>query len=178
MIAFGQFSSGNDRVLDGNVLTNDTDEDGDPLTVTGHTDPSHGTLELDTDGALTYTPVAGYVGADSFEYTITDGTITDTATVSIDVTNEAPVAADDGLEVSHDRVLNGDALTNDSDEDGDSLTVTGHTDPSHGTLELEDDGSAVVLRTRPFWPGRKRCQGKRRDKPAWSSGCKSRTRKD
>ena len=63
------------------VLGNDTDAEGTALTVTGKTDPAHGTLTL-ASGILTYTPAANYFGADAFTYTISDGNLTDTATVS------------------------------------------------------------------------------------------------
>lgn len=58
----------------GNVLSNDTDPDLDPLTVViNGTEPQHGVLILNEDGSFTYTPDAGYVGEDSFTYTVTDG---------------------------------------------------------------------------------------------------------
>jgi subtilisin family serine protease len=52
------------------VLANDTDPDGDRLTLTGFRQPSHGTVLANTDGTLQYTPAAGFVGTDSFTYTI------------------------------------------------------------------------------------------------------------
>lgn len=52
------------------VLANDTDPDGDRLTLTGFRQPSHGTVLANTDGTLQYTPAAGFVGSDSFTYTI------------------------------------------------------------------------------------------------------------
>ncbi|HEY4308594.1 MAG TPA: cellulose binding domain-containing protein [Pirellulales bacterium] len=56
-----------------NVLANDTDPDGDPLTVTAVTKPSHGTTLLNSNGTVTYTPTTGYLGTDSFSYTVSDG---------------------------------------------------------------------------------------------------------
>ena len=55
------------------VLTNDTDLDGDTLTVSAVTAPAHGTATVNADGTITYTPAANYNGADSFSYTIGDG---------------------------------------------------------------------------------------------------------
>jgi hypothetical protein len=128
------------------VLGNDNDADGDPLTVTLDTDVTNGTLVLDADGSLTYTPDPGYVGADSFTYEISDGNGgTDQATVTIDVTNAAPVAGDDSYSTNVDVALVRSAVTgvlaNDTDADGDPLTVALGTDVTNGTLALDADGS-------------------------------------
>ncbi|GGD64134.1 Ig-like domain-containing protein [Croceicoccus mobilis] len=71
------------------VLANDTDAEGDELTITSFTDPEHGTVIVNSDGSLTYIPDEDYKeGPDSFEYTITDGYgSTSTATVSLTVDN-------------------------------------------------------------------------------------------
>ncbi|MCV7043841.1 tandem-95 repeat protein, partial [Mycobacterium frederiksbergense] len=77
------FSTDEDTQLTGNVLTNDSDVDGDPLTATLVTGPANGTLTLNADGSFTYTPDADYNGADSFTYTASDSTATSSiATVS------------------------------------------------------------------------------------------------
>ena len=68
------------------VLGNDTDPDGDSLTVTGNTDPTNGTVTVNPNGSLTYTPDPNYNGLDSFTYDISDGNGgTDTATITITV---------------------------------------------------------------------------------------------
>ena len=65
------------------VLANDTDADGDHLTATWLSGPSHGTLTFNSDGSFTYTPDTGYTGTDSFTYTASDGMLTSsTATVT------------------------------------------------------------------------------------------------
>jgi len=69
------------------VLANDVDVDGDPLSVTAIGAPAHGTAALLTSGPdagkVSYTAEAGFVGSDSFTYTITDGLATATATVTV-----------------------------------------------------------------------------------------------
>ena len=55
------------------VLANDTDADGDPLRVVGLTQPLHGSVVLEADQSVTYTPAAGFTGIDDFTYTISDG---------------------------------------------------------------------------------------------------------
>ena len=95
------------------VLANDTDADNlsgpanAGLTVSSTTPASHGTVAIALDGlSVTYTPAANYNGPDSFTYTVTDGALTSTATVSITVTavNDAPVATGDAFstERGHD----------------------------------------------------------------------------
>ena len=87
------------------MLANDTDPNGDTLTVTGKTNGAHGTVSCTTAGVCTYTPAADYHGPDTFTYTISDGNGgTDTATVTVTVTpvNDAPVAVDDTLTTPED----------------------------------------------------------------------------
>lgn len=68
------------------VLTNDTDPEGDELQVDSVGAPAHGTATVQSDGSVTYAPVAGFDGTDSFAYTISDGNGgLDTANVSITV---------------------------------------------------------------------------------------------
>lgn len=69
------------------LLHNDTDVDGDALRITDVTAAGHGHVTLTADGDLLYTPVGGYVGDDSFIYTVTDGALSATAEVTISVSN-------------------------------------------------------------------------------------------
>ncbi|MGE0854476.1 MAG: DUF4347 domain-containing protein, partial [Hyphomicrobiaceae bacterium] len=90
-----------------NVLGNDSilPDTGETLTVTSVTQPAHGTVVINPDGTVSYTPDANYNGADSFTYTISDGNGgTATATVNLTVTpvNEPPVANDDTFTVEED----------------------------------------------------------------------------
>lgn len=73
-----------------NVLANDSDPDDPTLTVTGVSDPPHGTATINGDGTITYVSEATFIGTDTFTYTVTDGPgLTDVATVTVDV--RAPV---------------------------------------------------------------------------------------
>ncbi|UWQ86122.1 cadherin-like domain-containing protein [Leisingera caerulea] len=78
----------------GDLLANDSDPDGDPISITALGSPANGTLADNGDGTLTYTPDAGYEGPDSFTYTISDGSLSDTATVNLTVSAPLP---DSGL---------------------------------------------------------------------------------
>jgi VCBS repeat-containing protein len=141
------FENGSLSVAAPGVLANDSDSDGDPLTVSAHTNPAHGTLTINPDGSFTYTPAAGFCGSDSFTYTISDGHGgTDTATVSISIAcvNVPPHAVDDAYTTTEDTTLTVAApgvLGNDTDADDDPLTVSAHTNPAHGTLTINPDGS-------------------------------------
>ena len=68
-----------------NILANDTDPNGDSLIVTAVTAPLHGSAVLNADSTITYTPVTGYLGGDSFTYTVSDGH-GGTATANVAVT--------------------------------------------------------------------------------------------
>ncbi len=130
------------------LLANDSDVDGDALTVRLVDPPSHGTVTLADDGSFAYTPEADYHGVDSFTYVASDGVAESTVAtvaITIDAVNDAPVAADDAYTIGEDGTLVVDAaaglLANDSDVDGDALTVRLVDPPSHGTVTLADDGS-------------------------------------
>jgi VCBS repeat-containing protein len=133
------------------VRTNDTDSDADPLTVTGVTQGANGSVVIDlVTGNPIYTPDAGYVGSDSFTYTISDGNGgTATATVNVTVNavvpvNHAPVAVADSFTVAEGGTLSGPAanvLANDTDADGNPLTAILVTGPTNGTLTLNADGT-------------------------------------
>jgi VCBS repeat-containing protein len=139
-----------DTPIDINVLANDSDPDGDPLTIIAVTDGSIGTVTIsDANCCVTYTPNLDANGLDQFTYTITDGNgVTSTATATVDVTvtavNDAPVAQDDAYTTDEDVVLSVTApgvLGNDNDVDGDALTAVVQTGPAGGALTLNSDGS-------------------------------------
>ena len=149
--------------VDGNVLTNDFDQQGDGQTVTSATymnaagnqvpltvgsataifgyDASGavvaaGTITLNADGSYTYTPATDYTGTVPLEYTITDDNglpATDSATLTIEVTedtpevNDPPLAQDDTAITEEDVNVSGNVMDNDSDPDGDTIAVTSAT---------------------------------------------------
>ncbi|MFC1610846.1 Ig-like domain-containing protein, partial [Myxococcota bacterium] len=134
------------------VLANDTDIDLDSLTVGSNTDVSNGTLTLNADGSFTYMPDLNFVGTDGFTYIAHDGTTSSasaaTVTITVNAVNDAPVAVDDGFSVNEDTLLTVAApgvLGNDTDVEGNSLTVGSSTDVSNGTLTLNADGSFTYM---------------------------------
>jgi VCBS repeat-containing protein len=130
------------------LLANDTSLGDVALTVTGVGDATNGTVAL-VDGEITFTPAANFHGTASFSYTIEDANgETDTGTVSITVNpvNDDPVAvADAGLTTTEDTALTiapATLLGNDSDVDGDTLTITSVGSAAGGTVAIVD-GSVV-----------------------------------
>lgn len=132
------------------VLANDSDVDGDTLTITGVTQPARGeVLIADGGGALTYTPVLNDHGVVSCTYTISDGNggmDTASVTITIDAVNDAPVAANDTAAMAEDDPQTSiDVLANDTDVDGDTLTVTAVSSVQHGTAQIAPGGTAVLF---------------------------------
>jgi large repetitive protein len=129
---------------DVNVLANDVDPDGDPLSIQSWTQG--------TDGAVTcsgpdcsYTPAdPGFVGVDTFTYTVSDGnggTDVGLVVVTVTYTNEQPVADDDELTTAEDTPGNVDVLDGDTDEDGDQLVVVTESPAAdHGTVSCTPEG--------------------------------------
>ncbi|UCG56449.1 MAG: tandem-95 repeat protein [Phycisphaerales bacterium] len=102
------------------------------------TQPQNGETEI-IEGSVRYTPDPDFYGVDTFTYTISDGRGgTDTATVTLTVTpvNDPPVAVDDAAVTDEDTQVTIDVLANDSDVDGDPLTVQSITQPEHGATEI------------------------------------------
>jgi VCBS repeat-containing protein len=138
------------------VLSNDTDVDGNTLTAIKVSDPTHGTVTLNSNGSFTYTPAANYSGTDSFTYRANDGQAnSNTATVNVTITavNDPPVAVNNVYSTSEDTVLNVAApgvLSNDTDPDGDNLTAVKVSNPSHGTVTLNSNGSFTYTPTSNY----------------------------
>nr|WP_251988687.1 tandem-95 repeat protein [Vibrio parahaemolyticus] len=124
------------------VLGNDTFE-GDDKVVSLDTNngPANGTVSVNPDGSVTYTPNDNYHGADSFTYIVTSGGVSESTTVNVDVTpvNDAPVAKDDIATTQEDTAVTIDVLPNDTDIDGDTLRIDSASVPSdQGTVEIVD----------------------------------------
>jgi YD repeat-containing protein len=117
-------------------MQNDYDPDpGDTTTFQGiTTQPQHGALNPNNVGIYNYVPIYGYLGPDSFTYSICDSHgACATGTVNISVVNQAPVANTDSYTVHASRVIY--PAQNDTDPDGDSITFQAiATQPQHGWL--------------------------------------------
>jgi len=135
-----------DNTID--VLSNDTDPDGDSLTITAVGATNQGGVATTTGSVVTYSPASGFSGTEIFTYTISDGRSgTDTALVTVNVTadNTPPVAVDDTDTVEAESSNNTiDVLANDSDADGDPLTITAIGAANQGGMAALTDGSSVM----------------------------------
>ncbi|MCI0395408.1 MAG: C25 family cysteine peptidase, partial [Chloroflexi bacterium] len=133
------------------VLGNDNDGNGDPLTAVLQTTTNNGDLALSANGSFVYTPDDNFNGDDHFTYQASDGQggFSDPVTVTITVgeTNDPPTAADDlyGTAGAPLIVSAPGVLANDNDPDGDPLTAAILSDPTHGTLALNADGSFIYM---------------------------------
>lgn len=131
-----------------NVVANDFDLEGDNFSVTTNTNPSNGTVVNNGDGTFTYTPNPGFTGVDTFTYTICDdGTpqACDTATVTITVLDDNGTnntyANDDAYNGSMNTPITGNVTDNDFDPEGHTQIVTNYTQPAHGTVTVNPDGT-------------------------------------
>ena len=137
----------------GHVLTNDFDPEGNNLTVntTLVTEPTHGMVVMNPDGTYTYNPDMNYTGHDVFEYVVCDDgmpAVCDTARVDITIfgtgdDNQPPIGIADHYLTTVDHPVTGSLLPNDSDPEGDTLTIntTPVTNPSNGTVTINPDGT-------------------------------------
>ncbi|MBI2732653.1 MAG: tandem-95 repeat protein, partial [Aquabacterium sp.] len=141
-----------DKPVSGRVKA--SDPDGDALTYAKGSDPAHGTVTVNTDGTWTYTPAKDYNGSDSFTVTVSDGkggTTTATIDIGINPVNDPPKIDDPGnpnldpntghykLTTDEDKPVSGQVKA--SDPDGDALTYAKGSDPAHGTVTVNADGT-------------------------------------
>ena len=128
------------------LLYNDSDAESDTLSITAVGDAVNGTVFLDGT-AITYKHDGSETTVGSFTYTVTDGADTDTTTVEMRVVpvNDPPVATEDTGTVDEGRTLSIEALTllnNDSDAEGDRLSIVAVGDARNGTVSL--DGTTIT----------------------------------
>lgn len=129
---------------------NDTDTEKGPLTITAKTNGAHGSVSITTLATLTYTPASGYKGSDSFTYTVTDSLgASSTASVAVTVTNTVPIANDDGADVTTNDFgavsTTLYVLTNDSDQNGDPMTITSVTIPTNTATATIQNGNRIYV---------------------------------
>ena len=126
------------------VLNNDSDIDGDALSISSVSQGTHGSVS--TDGTtVIYAPAANFNGSDNFTYTVSDGNGGNaTATITITTTgvNDNPVAVNDTGSTPEDTPVTISVLNNDSDIDGDALSISSVSQGVHGSVST--DGATVT----------------------------------
>ena len=135
------------------VLANDTDADGDALSIEAVTAPENGTARI-ADGGVLYAPAADWHGTDRFGYTAADGnggTAQAEVVVVVVPVNDAPVAVADTARTVEDAEVVIDVLANDTDADGDALSIEAVTAPVNGTARIADGG--VLYAPAAEWQG-------------------------
>ena len=142
--------------VDIDVIANDTDVDGDALSVTAVSNEVNGsaTIKSGSTTEVTFTPTASFTGTASFDYTVSDGTSSDAGTVTVTV-NAIPVATDDSLTIAEDAAATDlDVIANDTDADtGDTLSinvvngVAVISNPSNGTAALKTGSTTEITYT-------------------------------
>jgi large repetitive protein len=147
-IADDTISTDEDTSVTTSVLTNDSFE-GTP-TVTAVTQGTHGTVAINPDNTITYTPNPDYNGPDSYTYTVTSPTgVTETATVNVTI-NPVVDIADDTISTDEDTPVTTSVLTNDSFEG--TPTVTAVTQGTHGTVAINPDNT-ITYTPNPDYNG-------------------------
>lgn len=136
-----------------NVLANDTDPEADPLSVTAVTQAANGLVTL-TNAGVSYKPTSGFVGTDSFTYTLSDrfgGIASATVTVNVTAapvvtTNRSPVAVNDSIKVVVGQSITIPVLNNDYDPDGDALSISTVKQGSRGSASYTN--SVVIYQAK------------------------------
>src|SRR5204862_90031 len=96
------------------------------------------------DGTITYTPATNYNGAHRSTYTIGDGhggSATGTVSISVTAVNDAPAAANDTATTAEDTTVSIAVLANDTDPDGDTLTLIPYTTLFRSSAVANADGT-------------------------------------
>ena len=138
------------------LLSNDAD--GDRMIIGQVYDAVNGTVSLNSDGNIVFTPFADFNGVARFSYganTPEGGRADAIVTLNVTAVNDAPEAANDSgyqtLEETPFQIWSGDLLANDSDLDGDSLTLVSVAGNENVAVELTDDGYVLVTPAAYFF---------------------------
>ena len=139
------------------VLANDANADGGPMTIDSTTQPAHGTVTITGGGTgLTYTPNPNYcntdppASTDDFTYTLSPGGSTATVAVTVTCVDDNPTAVNDTATVTEDSGATAiDVLANDANADGGPMTIDSTTQPAHGTVAITGGGTGLTYTPEP-----------------------------
>jgi hypothetical protein len=141
------------------LLANDVDIEGDSLSITGIVTSNYGTAMFDAASqTISFSPFKDYSGPANFTYTVSDGkggTANATMHLTINPVNDAPVAVGEllgGVEDTQFKVAIASLLANDSDVDGDSLSIFG-VSGGPGVQSVWIDGGYIYMNPQPNFYG-------------------------
>ncbi|WP_257385095.1 tandem-95 repeat protein [Tahibacter caeni] len=140
-----------------NVLANDTDIDGGPISIASVTQPLNGVVVITGGGTgLTYAPNPNYCNAppgttpDTFTYTLTPGGSTGTVSMTVTCVDDNPVAVNDSATITEDDPATAiPVLANDTDVDGGAITITAVTQPANGIVAITSGGTGLTYLPNP-----------------------------
>lgn len=135
------------------VLANDSDPDGDHLSVNSTVAPMRGSAAVNSNGTITYYPNQNISGSDSFRYVVSDGRggiSTGNVFVGITPVDDSPIVEDDADTYVGSTPTTIDVLANDSDVDGDVISVLQVTAPQNGTATINSDGTITYAPNQNF----------------------------
>ena len=133
----GTLSTNTNMAANGTLSATNPDS-GQTLTYSIVTQPAHGTVSITNanTGAYTYTPNTGYAGSDAFAFKVNDGYLdSNTATISVTVTDTAPTASNSSFSTSINTAYSGQLKASNPDS-GQALTYSIVTQPSHGSVSI------------------------------------------
>ncbi len=153
---------GNVQADNGNGEDSDPDNSTDNFTYTlvdGGTAESNGNLVFNADGSFTYDPNPDFFGEVSFTYQLCDNPVTpliqkcNEATVTITVTqiSDTPIAVDDNLWLKEDSSISGNVFDNDERLVDIPVVISSNTNPSHGTLSINPDGTFTYIPNKGYF---------------------------
>lgn len=132
------------------VLVNDA---GSALSVAGVAEPGYGSATVTADGrSIVYVPDVDFAGTDSFTYVASDGlggTDSAAVTVTVEPVNDDPEPEDDAATTPEDTAIVVDVLVNDTDPEGEALTVTGVDGAERGTATVLEGGAQIRYEPDP-----------------------------
>jgi hypothetical protein len=140
-----------------NVLANDTDIDGGPISVASVTQPLNGTVVITGGGTgLTYQPNPNYCNAppgttpDTFTYTLAPGASIGTVSVTVTCVDDNPTAVADAATITEDDPATAiPVLNNDTDPDGGPISITSVTQPANGVVVITGGGTSLTYLPNP-----------------------------
>lgn len=132
--------------------TNDSDPDANPIVVSHVSSGEFGTATVGAGGtSITYTPTSGLVAGDAIAYSISDGTLSSSATIAFTMANAPPVPVADSISVPRASAtgITFDPRVNDTDPGLDPITVTAKTNGTKGTVTLGAGGTSLTYKPTP-----------------------------